>query len=49
MLSKLADRASSKTIVVASSLRVERSMGLTSFGVRDVPPYAPAALAGLVS
>jgi len=43
--------ASSRTIVVASSLRVERSMELMSFGVRDVllKPYMPAALAEVVS
>ncbi|MDY7077047.1 MAG: GAF domain-containing protein [Chloroflexota bacterium] len=42
--------AGDKTVVVASSLRVERTMELMPFGVRDVvlKPYAPAALAELV-
>jgi GAF domain-containing protein len=42
--------ASGKTLVVASSLRVERTMELMPFGVRDVvlKPYTPAALAELI-
>jgi GAF domain-containing protein len=40
-----------KTFVVASSLRVERTMALMPFGVRDVvlKPYVAGALAKLVS
>ena len=43
--------ASGKTLVVASSLRVERTMELMPFGVRDVllKPYTLAALAEIVS
>jgi CheY-like chemotaxis protein len=39
-----------KTLVVASSLRVERTMELMPFGVRDIvlKPYTPAGLAELV-
>jgi hypothetical protein len=39
-----------KTLVVASSLRVERTMELMPFGVRDVvlKVYTPAALAEMV-
>jgi GAF domain-containing protein/BarA-like signal transduction histidine kinase len=42
--------ASDKTLVVASSLRVERTMKLMQFGARDVllKPYTPAALAEVV-
>jgi signal transduction histidine kinase len=42
--------ASSKTLVIASSLRVERFMQLMRFGARDVmlKPYTPAALAQIV-
>jgi GAF domain-containing protein len=42
--------AGGKTLVVASSLRVERTMELMSFGVRDVvlKPYAAGALGELV-
>jgi CheY-like chemotaxis protein len=41
---------SDKTTVVASSLRVERTMQLMQFGARDVTlkPYTPAALAEIV-
>ena len=43
--------ASSKTIVVASDMRVERVMELMQLGVRDVllKPYTPAALAKIVA
>jgi DNA-binding NarL/FixJ family response regulator len=39
-----------KTLVVATSLRVERTMELMPYGVRDVvlKPYTPASLAALV-
>jgi GAF domain-containing protein/CheY-like chemotaxis protein len=39
-----------RTLVVASSLRVERTMALMPYGVRDVvlKPYTPASLVGLV-
>jgi GAF domain-containing protein len=42
--------ASGKTLVVASSLQVERTMEWMPFGVRDVllKPYTPAALARVV-
>ncbi len=42
--------ASDKTLVVASSLRVERTMKLMQLGARDVvlKPYTPAALAEIV-
>ncbi len=42
--------ASDKTTVVASSLRVERTMKLMQLGARDVllKPYTPAALAEIV-
>ena len=38
------------TLVVAASLRVERTMELMPYGVRDVvlKPYTPASLAALV-
>ena len=41
---------SDKTIIVASGLRVERTMALMPFGVRDVllKPYTPTALAEIV-
>ena len=43
--------ASGKTLVVASSLRVERTMELMTFGVRDMllKPYTLAALMEIVS
>jgi GAF domain-containing protein len=39
-----------KTLVVAASLRVERTMELMPYGVRDIvlKPYTPASLAALV-
>ncbi len=42
--------ATAKTVVVASRLRVERTMALMNLGVRDVviKPYTVAALAGIV-
>lgn len=42
---------SGKTLVVASSLRVERTMELMRFGVKDVllKPYTPASLARIVN
>ena len=45
-----ASGAAGKTLVVASCLRVERTMELIQFGVRDVlfKPYTPAALAKIV-
>jgi CheY-like chemotaxis protein len=45
-----ASGAGDRTLVVASSLRVEQAMELMPFGVRDVvlKPYASAALAELV-
>jgi len=46
----MAAGASDRTLVLASSLRVERAMELMPFGVRDVvlKPYTPAALAELL-
>ncbi len=47
---KQAERLASKTVVVASNLRVEKAMQWMQFGVRDViiKPYTPAGLAAMV-
>ena len=43
--------AGAKTLVVASSVRVEQTMALLRYGVRDVviKPYTKAALAEILS
>jgi GAF domain-containing protein/anti-sigma regulatory factor (Ser/Thr protein kinase) len=52
VLKRLRDsKATTKTLVVASSLRVERTMQLMHFGVKDIviKPYTMAALAATVT